>query len=81
MFPIKLVNIWLIFGQVTQKEPINSFCFLKNLESKFSTFFSKKVLKGAEFPIQMANFLAFSKRGRMMAQGPNFWDLQAGNSR
>ncbi len=26
----------------------------------------------------MVNFLAFSKRGRVLAQRPNFWDMQAG---
>ena len=31
LFHIKLVNTRLIFSQVTQKGPINSFCFLKNL--------------------------------------------------
>jgi hypothetical protein len=28
--------------------------------------------------MQMVNFLAFSKRGRVLAQRPNFWDMQAG---
>ncbi len=78
LFHIKPVNTRLIFSQVTQKGPIYSFCFLKNLQANFSKVFSKK---GAEFPIQMVNFFAFSKRGRMLAQWPNFWDLQAGNSR
>ena len=42
LFHKKLVNTRLIFSQVTQKGPLNSFCFLEKSIVKFFQIFKKK---------------------------------------
>jgi hypothetical protein len=70
--PMKLANTQLILGRITLKETIKSACLVEKSVVKFFKFLSLKVLKGVEFPIQMVNFLAFSKRLEFSPSGRIF---------
>ncbi len=72
LFHIKLVNTRLIFSQVTQEGPLNSFVSWKIYSQIFPNFLEKKSSKGTKFLYRWSTFWPFLKGAECWPSGQIF---------
>ena len=72
LFQIKLMNTRLIFSQVTQKGPINSYFSWKICSQIFPNFLAKKSSKGPNFLYRWSTFWPFLKGAECWPSGRIF---------